>query len=172
MFVRVLVLLSCIVFSCSAFAATKSAEEKWAKRALQGTKDTSKFHQHKLNTTALLALYAEALSERQSVLAENVANTNTPGFKTKDMDISKLTSNKSPVVKLKITNPGHIKGYKPEHKVPVFKTGGELKPNGNDVNIADQMSKVAQNQDRYNEAIRNYMVTTNLVSGALGQGNN
>jgi flagellar basal-body rod protein FlgB len=105
-------------------------------------------------------------------LAENVANANTPGFKAQDLDVDKLSDNRLPVVKLRTTSSRHLKGHKNAYKAPVFKTGGELKQNGNDVNLPDQMAKVAKNQDRYNEIIRNYMVTTNLVGTALGQGNN
>ncbi len=124
----------------------------------------------KVNTSALIAKYAEAMSDRQAILAENVANANTPHYKAEDMDLSKIGQDHVRTVTLGTTNKRHILGQKQSRRASVYKTGGEKKLNGNDVNLPEQMAKIAANQDRYNEAIRNYMVTTNLVSSVLGQG--
>ncbi len=131
----------------------------------------SKFDR-KTNTSALLALYAEVMADRQSVLAENVANANTPGYKAEDMDINKIGEVNIHNIDLKVTNKHHIAASKSHRAIPTFKTGGEKKMNGNDVNLPEQMAKIAANQDKYNETIKNYMVTNNLISTVLGSGAN
>lgn len=126
----------------------------------------------KTNTAALLTLYAKAMADRQSVLAENVANANTPGYKAEDMDVNKIGEVSVHNIDLKVTNKHHIPASKSHRTIPTFKTGGEKKLNGNDVNLPEQMSKIATNQDKYNETIKNYMVTNNLITTVLSSGGN
>lgn len=126
----------------------------------------------KTNTTALLALYAKAMADRQSVLSENVANANTPGYKAEDMDVNKIGEMTVHNIDLTVTNKHHIAGNKSHRSIPTFKTGGEKKLNGNDVNLPEQMAKIAANQDKYNETIKNYTVTNSLIGTVLGSGAN
>ncbi len=125
-----------------------------------------------VNTNELIAKHVDALTERQAVLAENIANANTPAYKTKDVDLNRFKDYRHRSVTLKTTRKGHMLGVKPEHKYHVIKTPDEQKLNKNDVNIPKQMAKIASNQDEYNKAIRSYMVSNNLVSSVLGAGGN
>lgn len=122
------------------------------------------------NTTALLTQHIEALTERQAVLSENIANANTPSYKAKDLDFDKKDQPHRSVV-LKTTKQGHMNGVRHARKYYIVKTPGAQKLNGNDVALPDQMAKVAATQDEYNKALRSYMVTNNLIGSVLGGGN-
>jgi flagellar basal-body rod protein FlgB len=122
---------------------------------------------------AMLRTRLEWAQARQRVLAENVANADTPSFKPQDLTPPKFETPDrmalapvSPVV-LATTEPGHIGGI------------GDASPNGNDgsyqshstgdtVNIEDEMMKVAANQMDYEAASAVYTRSINLLKMALG----
>lgn len=62
-----------------------------------------------------LGLYESALSlrsEKAAVLSANLANSDTPGFKARDLDfqseLKRMTAGDSSSVKIRASNPGHI----------------------------------------------------------------
>lgn len=116
------------------------------------------------NTPGLIGLLHQKLGylgQRQSVLAENVANANTPGYKPKDlapfsfaqaMQDAQSRSTMNPA-SLRVTNPGHIGGVGAgsgtNFAVKKMKTT-EILPSGNAVNLEQQMSEVSQTAVEYN----------------------
>lgn len=120
------------------------------------------------------------LTDRQTVLAQNLANADTPNYSAKDLsepDFKRVLEaygigqKKAPgglaaargaataggPVRLAATDPGHIRPPMPEARVkPVGTTGGnEKSPSGNDVSVEDQVSKVTETQ-------MDYQLTANL----------
>jgi len=103
-----------------------------------------------------LNLHAQALQlreKRNGVLASNIANAATPGFKARDMDFKAELSQAIGAGQLKTTSEGHI---------PVGGTGaaGMLyrKPttsslDGNTVEIAVEQMEFAQNTLRYQSSL-------------------
>lgn len=103
------------------------------------------------NVTNLLFDQLNFRGEKQKVLSSNIANINTPNYKTKDLvfenEIEKI-SNKNDLA-LKITNKNHI-----SHEIsPEMKHNPRLEevPNleeqndGNNVNLDQQMSEMSKN---------------------------
>lgn len=45
----------------------------------------------------------------------------------------------------------------------------EIKPNGNNVSIAQQMTKLSQNQQDYNAGLKAYSTMNALVSAVIGK---
>ena len=114
------------------------------------------------------------LGERQSVLAQNVANADTPGYTAQDVkapSFAELVSGASPRLQMATTSPGHI--------VPV-QTGGEFKlqpqktseraPNGNSVQLEDQMMKISDTANDYALTTSLYRQQIGLLKAALGRG--
>ena len=109
------------------------------------------------------------LGERQSVLAQNVANADTPGYTARDVkapDFSKLVAGAmaggAARLPMAVTEPGHI--------VPVDSSGGftlvaqkspERSPDGNAVQLETQMMKVS-------DTANDYALTTSLYRQQLG----
>lgn len=133
---------------------------------------------HKATTNELLKSYLELTAFRHKVLSENLANANTPGYKAQDVANPKEYSDLSgkgraiKTIGLIKTADNHIDGKQ--------KSGGkfiaqklqdpyEIKPNGNNVSLAQQMTKISQNQQDYNSAVKGYAVMNNLISAALGK---
>jgi len=114
--------------------------------------------------------------ERQKVLAENVANADTPNFRTRDLkplDFGsqlKTAGQAGGPVRLAATDPAHIAGSTANS---AFATAGnskyDVKPAGNAVNLEEEMMKVASNQMDYQAAVSLYSRSMGLFRTALGK---
>lgn len=87
------------------------------------------------------------LGQRQGVLAENVANADTPNYRPKD--IAPLSfSDQLSTTRLAVTNPGHLGGVgsgrlAPSAILEVPET--QASPSGNRINIEEQLATIAEN---------------------------
>lgn len=129
-------------------------------------------------TNDLLKSYLEMSAFKHKTLTQNIANVNTPGYKANEVaspnqyeDLSTGGSN-SRKIAMNITSEKHIKNNRnvskqfASHKL---KDPYEIKPNGNNVSLAQQMMKLSQNQQDYNAALKSYAVTNSLVSSVIGK---
>jgi len=113
--------------------------------------------------------------QRQGVLAENVANAHTPGYRSKDLkelsfsdmvDAEQGTGALRPVV----TSAGHITsgGISAGVGTKVSKASSfERTPDGNSVVLEEQMMKIAQNQIDYQTATSLYSRSLGMLKSAL-----
>ncbi|KQP85515.1 MULTISPECIES: flagellar basal body rod protein FlgB [unclassified Methylobacterium] len=118
---------------------------------------------------------------RQKLLAENVANVDLPGFKPRDLADPNL-GRTGPVLaqpsgsttsnSLAITNVAHIApGGGPDgpgadpRRVKEF----EIRPNGNGVNLEDEMMKAGDNQADYQMAASLYQKSIDTLKIAIGK---
>jgi len=111
--------------------------------------------------------------ERQRVLAENVANADTPNYQAKDLaqpDFERQVSLAS--VSLATTTPGHISGGS-GGGVPQFETDTDsryqVRPRGNTVTHEDEMMKVASNQMDFEAVTNLYTRSLALIKLAIGK---
>jgi flagellar basal-body rod protein FlgB len=118
------------------------------------------------------------LSERQSILAQNVANVDTPGYKAQDVeapDFQKMLRDVShgPARHLSIatTSARHIMPVMVSPaalKVVDRATTDEMNPNGNNVVVEEEMSKVASNQAEYTKVLNLYGKAISMFKTAIG----
>ncbi len=115
------------------------------------------------------------LNRRQRVLAQNVANADTPNYISRDLEEPDFKA------LLKAAGSGRLKmlADKPGHVVKV--AGGseflgkkdkavEVAPNGNSVDLTDQMMKMGKTQMDYSITSNLYRKQINLIRLALGRG--
>jgi|SRR6185369_15067675 len=114
--------------------------------------------------------------ERQRVLAENVANSDTPNYRGRDLVPPKfeapsmLTAAPVTQVALSRTTDGHIGGLGLSGTQFRSEKGNyEVRPTGNAVNLEDEMMKVAANQMDYQAASALYTRSLSLIKTALGK---
>ena len=96
--------------------------------------------------------------QRQKVIANNVANVNTPGYKTKDSMFEKAIQDTMKVTPLSmsITNKMHIPSditstIKKNYDIQTFKVKNLPEQNdGNNVDLDKQLSKSSQNTMLFN----------------------
>ena len=114
--------------------------------------------------------------ERQKVLAENVANADTPRYRTRDLKQldfnAELNATVQAQVKLSATASGHIAAPAGETGAhPQRPRGGfETKPSGNAVVLEEEMMKVAQTQMDHQTATSLYARGLAMLKTAIGKG--
>ena len=111
--------------------------------------------------------------ERQRVLAENVANADTPNFRPRDLTPPQFDRMRQAVsaIALERTEPGHIAASgNGSGQFESGRMGGyEVGPSGNAVNLEDEMIKVAANQMDYQAATTLYTRSLGLLKTAIGK---
>ena len=111
--------------------------------------------------------------ERQRLLAENVANADTPGYRPHDLaplDFNRQVQQASGQLHLALTSPSHISGSNDGSSFAMARNGKfEVRPSGNAVNLEDEMMKVAANQMDHQAAISLYTRSMGLIRTAIGK---
>jgi flagellar basal-body rod protein FlgB len=111
--------------------------------------------------------------ERQRLLAENVANADTPGFRPNDLAPLKFDEpSSSPGVTLVRTAAAHMAGAGSAGSAAFaseIEKGLQIQPGGNGVSLEDEMMKVASNQMDYQAAAALYSRSLGLIKMALGK---
>jgi flagellar basal-body rod protein FlgB len=114
--------------------------------------------------------------ERQRVLSENVANSDTPNFKPRDLiepsfDASGAAAGPMGSLAMMRTSATHI--VPGDGGGQTFdqnkRTGFETRPTGNSVNLEDEMLKVSANQMDYAAVTSLYSKSLHLLKTAIGK---
>jgi flagellar basal-body rod protein FlgB len=105
---------------------------------------------------------------RQKVLANNVANVDTPGFKRSDVNFQEafntVLGKSESTLKLKTTSPSHLTGIVDENQsLVVTDQSTSLRNDSNNVDIDREMANVAENGLYFNALTR----AISLQSGLL-----
>jgi flagellar basal-body rod protein FlgB len=114
--------------------------------------------------------------ERQRVLSENVANSDTPNFKPRDLVEPKFDAQGSSVdgaggsLAMMRTSASHIApSGAPDSFEQNRKVGFETRPTGNSVNLEDEMLKVSSNQMDYAAVTSLYSHSLHVLKTAIGK---
>lgn len=111
------------------------------------------------------------IGARQSVLARNVANADTPGFKARDVkpfaDVLKSGLGDGAVAPVR-TNALHLSGTAPGSAAGSI-LQGETSPDGNSVSLDEQMVKVAQTDNDHELVTAVYTRYLGMFRMALGR---
>ncbi len=113
----------------------------------------------------VLEMGLNAASERQNVIANNLANIDTPGFKQSNVvfeDLLNESLQQGDTLPLTRTNPAHFGNPDPTQVQPriVTQTNTSIRPDGNNVDMDQQMTELAKNGIYHNSL-------TQLISSQL-----
>jgi flagellar basal-body rod protein FlgB len=114
------------------------------------------------------------LGQRQKVVAENVANASTPGFKPKDLkkqDFAAMVSGADSMqdLGLKATNAGHIATDGPPGAAQASRIkalDSETTLDGNSVVLEEQMIKMADSRMQFEAAVGFYQKSMEMLRTA------
>lgn len=117
------------------------------------------------------------LGERQRVLAENVANANTPGFKSRDlkpMSFRDAMGQAESRLGMVSTAPRHLTGAPGAAKAErsADRTAYETAPDGNAVVLEQQLMRVAETQLQHQTMTSLYRKHIGMLKTALGRNSN
>src|SRR5665213_461499 len=112
--------------------------------------------------------------ERQRVLAENVANSDTPNFKPRDLvdpkiDLTGANASVGGTLPMMRAGGTNINPSGAPDSFENTKGGFETRPAGNAVNLEDQMLKVSANQMDYAAVTSLYSSRLHLLKVAIGK---
>jgi flagellar basal-body rod protein FlgB len=118
------------------------------------------------------------LSEKQDVLAQNIANADTPGFKAKkmrDLDFERMALAEARRLQLRGSSSGasmegarHSQEFRQDKQRKTYETT----PVENNIALEEQMAMVAMNNLEYTTVTNLYTKTSGMFKIALGQGGN
>ena len=108
---------------------------------------------------------ASHAGQRQAVVAQNVANADTPGYSAKDLpefrDSYQLDST---TTSLRASRPGHLHGVRDgEMAMQAVDDQGEASPNGNAVSLETEMLKAAEIKSQHDRALAIYKSALNVL---------
>jgi flagellar basal-body rod protein FlgB len=120
------------------------------------------------------------LSARQSVLSQNVANADSPGYSAVDLkpvDFEKVLQQSTQPAAfqggLVVTDPHHI-AVAPDGTAAGFQTesggDGDVDQTGNSVSAEEEMMKVADTQAQYQAATDIYAKSISMMRTAIDKG--
>jgi flagellar basal-body rod protein FlgB len=105
---------------------------------------------------------------RQKVLAENVANANTPGFQPRDLRAISPAQGPGAGLPVARTSPVHLASAGAPVGPEAAKAARyETRPSGNAVSLEDEMLKVADNQSDYQLAASLYQKSLAMLRTAV-----
>ncbi|HHY11854.1 MAG TPA: flagellar basal body rod protein FlgB [Firmicutes bacterium] len=107
---------------------------------------------------------------RHELLANNVANSETPGYKAERLDFEDyLREAIQPRLRLAATNPLHVqKGYPGTAAVTLDRSS--VTPDGNSVDIDREMAEVSANALYYTAVSRQLIAQFSLLRKAITEG--
>jgi flagellar basal-body rod protein FlgB len=109
--------------------------------------------------------------ERQRLLAENVANADTPRFQPRDLAPLTFDPARAASLGLARTNAAHLASAAADgSRMELDRRGGfETRPSGNAVSLEDEMLKVASNQMDFQAVTSLYSRGLALIRTAIGR---
>ena len=121
-----------------------------------------------LNVAGLMARHAGA---RQTIVANNIANADTPGFKAKTVEsFSGWMAEKNNSCDMKSTRRQHL-APQTEQKLPTAVTDPNAKsePNGNSVSLEMQTLTAVDVKQQHDKALAIYKSGLSILRSSLGR---
>ena len=111
-------------------------------------------------------------AERQSVVAQNIANADTPKYRAKDIQaFSETYEAQNGAGSMRVTREGHVmsaeEGKTAAH---VVDAGGEASPNGNTVSLEGEIINAADARRQHDLALAVYKTSLDILRAAASRG--
>lgn len=111
---------------------------------------------------------AEHASRRQALIAQNIANADTPGYRGQDVaPFSDVMADYS--TPMRHTRAGHMQPTSMAGAAETILTDGQTSPNGNTVSLETEMMKAAQTRGQFDMAVGVYKSALNILKSSLGR---
>ncbi|RCK48307.1 flagellar basal-body rod protein FlgB [Thalassospira profundimaris] len=128
----------------------------------------------KLSMFANMKEKMDWLNQRQQVIAQNIANSDTPGYRPEDLKAfnpSRIGNDRQFILAMAKTEPGHSAGLrKPEDfKAEEVRKNYEVSPDKNAVILEEQLVKMNENRVDYQTMTRLYAKQSEMMKTAIGR---
>jgi flagellar basal-body rod protein FlgB len=117
----------------------------------------------------ILGKYLDCTAKVQDVVSSNVANAETPGYKSEEVSFQSLLN--SYIDQCEMAEPGNedIETFDFDPEISEVQ-GGKMRRDGNNVDIDSEMVKMAKNQISNSTAVQLLKKKLNMLSFAITEG--
>jgi flagellar basal-body rod protein FlgB len=123
----------------------------------------------KLEITRMAQALAAHSGARLGVIAQNVANADTPGYRAADLpDFARFYDEDGG--SMRATRPGHLAAMAGTAGEPVFRADAGDAPNGNSVSLETEMMKGVEARQSHDMALSVYKSLSEMLRLSLGRG--
>ena len=119
-----------------------------------------------LGITRMAEALADHAASRLDLIARNVAQADTPGYKA--MDLPDFAAVYRDAEGMRATRPGHFSSAMAASAPVPQPTRGEASPDGNTVSIEKEMVKSAEVRQDHEMALSVYRSTRDILRASLG----
>jgi flagellar basal-body rod protein FlgB len=107
---------------------------------------------------------------QSKLIASNVANVDTPGYKSKDLKFANVLQDEMGNLHMKTTHPLHMEGITGDVKNnEIIEDPTPGRPDGNNVNIDDELLKLNRNNIQYTVAVQLLAKYLSMVKDTIQQ---
>ena len=108
---------------------------------------------------------------RQSQIAKNIANADTPGYRARDLAaFSETYQRAGGPSEVKLTRAGHISSEAISGTYKTYDAGGAQSPNGNNVSVEVEMARGTDAKGAHDMALTIYKSSLDILRASLGRG--
>ncbi len=124
----------------------------------------------KLEIFQMAGAMARHAVTRQTEIARNTANADTPGYKARDVaPFSETYRQQTGGMQQRATRPGHFARSDKFYPVVQNTGGGSESPNGNNVSLESEMMKSVEASSEHDRALAIYKSSLNILRLSLGR---
>ncbi|RWR28233.1 FlgB family protein [Sinirhodobacter populi] len=120
-----------------------------------------------LRTAQAMATHA---TQRQNLIAHNVANANTPDFRAKDLTDFAETYRQASGEGMRATRAGHIGAGDAVLRAGSIEDTAEPAPNGNNVSLENELVKSVDVKREHDLALTIYRTSLGILRSSIGKG--
>ncbi len=123
----------------------------------------------KLEITAMAQAMSAHAGARLGVIARNVANADTPGYRTQDVNDFATVWAASSDDGMRATRAGHVGASSAGAADAGHVVRGHGAPNGNTVSLESEMVKAVETRQQHDMALAIYRGTSDVLRASLGR---
>ena len=124
----------------------------------------------KIEMMQMARAMGQHVAQRQTIVARNIANADTPGFKAQDLESFEQSYQRDSFAPMRMTNARHLEtpDWSPaSSRVLTEETG--FSPNGNSVSIEEEMLKAAELKRSHDLSLGIYRSAMDLMRTSIGR---
>ena len=122
-----------------------------------------------LSITRMAEALAAQSGARLGLIARNVAQADTPGYRATDLPSFADSYQEAEPHGMRATRAGHLNARSQMMEPVEQATGGEMSPDGNTVSVAHEMVKSVEVRQQHDMAMAVYRNTQDIIRASLGR---
>ncbi len=122
-----------------------------------------------LSVTRMAEQLAAHAGARLGLIARNVAQADTPGYKAVDLEDFQTSYQNAGADPMRATRSGHFLGAGQGMEPLVQTDGGEMSPDGNSVSLSHEMVKSVEVRQQHDMALAVYRNAADIIRASLGR---